>query len=135
MKPMQTKMRALLACLAASLVLTACTDATSDRPVDIQANAGDTVAVHYTGWFFDPAAPDGRGQQFDSSVGSESPLVFALGTGRVIKGWDQGIEGMNVGETKILKIPPELAYGERGKGGIIPPNATLLFEVKLMEVK
>ncbi len=157
MKPMQTKMRALLACLAATLVLSACTDATSERPAkvavtvpdnkdaakaagemivtDTQANAGDTVAVHYTGWLFDPAAPDGRGQKFDSSVDRNEPFVFPLGAGRVIKGWDQGVEGMNVGETKILNIPPELGYGDRGAGGVIPPNATLIFEVQLLEVK
>ncbi len=106
-----------------------------EKVTDTVANAGDIVAVHYTGWLFDPAAEDGRGQKFDSSHDRGEPIEFPLGAGRVIKGWDRGVEGMKVGETKILNIPPELGYGERGAGGVIPPNATLIFEVNLVDVR
>lgn len=99
------------------------------------ANNGDTVVVHYTGWLFDATAADGRGTKFDSSRDRDEPFDFLLGGGQVIKGWDQGVEGMRVGETKVLDIPPELGYGERGAGGVIPPNATLIFEVELLEVR
>ncbi|MEO0996162.1 MAG: FKBP-type peptidyl-prolyl cis-trans isomerase [Pseudomonadota bacterium] len=116
----------------------AATEATEEEAVmtDTVANAGDTVAVHYTGWLYDADAPDGKGQKFDSSVDRGEPFVFPLGAGQVIKGWDQGVEGMEVGETRMLNIPPELGYGDRGAGGgLIPPGATLLFEVQLLEVR
>lgn len=90
------------------------------------AEAGDTVAVHYTGCLTD-------GTKFDSSRDRGEPIRFVLGTGRVIEGWDEGLQGMRVGGERILRIPPELAYGSSG-GGPIPPNATLLFRVELMEV-
>lgn len=93
-----------------------------------QATAGKTVRVHYTGKF-----PDGR--VFDSSIPRGEPIEFVLGTGRVIKGWDEGIALMKVGGKAVLTIPPHLAYGERGAGGVIPPNATLVFDVELVEVK
>ena len=93
-----------------------------------QAVAGKTVKVHYTGKF-----PDGK--VFDSSVSRGEPIEFVLGRGRVIKGWDEGIALMKVGGKTVLTIPPHLAYGERGAGGVIPPNATLLFNVELVEVK
>jgi FKBP-type peptidyl-prolyl cis-trans isomerase FkpA len=100
-----------------------------------EAVPGKTVIVHYTGWLYDPAAPDGHGAKFDSSLDRKTPLDFPLGTGKVIKGWDQGVAGMKVGGKRTLVIPPELAYGERGAGGVIPPNSTLIFDVELLDVK
>ena len=99
-----------------------------------EAVAGRTVEVHYTGWLHDPKAPNQRGKQFDSSVG-RGPFTFPLGSGRVIKGWDEGVAGMKVGGKRTLVIPPELGYGSRGAGSIIPPNATLVFDVELLDVK
>jgi peptidylprolyl isomerase len=99
-----------------------------------EAVAGKFAVVNYTGWLFDPQAPEYKGKQFDSSIGRK-PFTFPLGAGRVIKGWDQGVVGMKVGGKRSLFIPPNLAYGERGAGnGVIPPNATLLFEVELLDV-
>jgi FKBP-type peptidyl-prolyl cis-trans isomerase FkpA len=99
-----------------------------------EAVAGKTVDVHYTGWLHDPAAKGNRGKQFDSSKG-RGPFSFPLGAGRVIKGWDEGVAGMKVGGKRTLVIPPELGYGARGAGGVIPPNATLVFDVELLGVK
>jgi FKBP-type peptidyl-prolyl cis-trans isomerase len=92
-----------------------------------EARMGDTVDVHYTGWLE-------AGRQFDSSRGGE-PFSFELGAGEVIKGWDQGVAGMKVGGRRRLSIPPELAYGSRGFPGVIPPQATLIFEVELLGVR
>ena len=99
------------------------------------AAAGRTVAVHYTGWLFDPAAPENKGSKFDSSRDRGEAFRFPLGAGRVIAGWDQGVAGMKVGGRRTLVIPPELGYGARGAGGVIPPNATLVFDVELLGVE
>jgi FKBP-type peptidyl-prolyl cis-trans isomerase len=101
-----------------------------------EALPGHVVIVHYTGWLYDPAAPDHRGRKFDSSRDRGQPLSFPLGAGRVIRGWEQGLPGMKVGGTRRLVIPASLAYGARGAGnGVIPPNATLLFDVELLAVE
>ena len=106
------------------------------RPGDGQiAQAGDKVVVHYTGWLFDDAAEDNRGGKFDSSVDRGEHFEFPLGAGRVIKGWDQGVEGMAIGELRELTVAPEMAYGDRGAGSVIPPGATLVFEVELFELQ
>jgi FKBP-type peptidyl-prolyl cis-trans isomerase len=98
-----------------------------------EISSGQTALVHYTGWLYDAAATDNKGKQFDSSVGGE-PFEFPLGAGRVIAGWDQGVVGMKVGGKRRLVIPPVMGYGERGAGGVIPPNATLVFDVELVEI-
>ena len=103
-----------------------------DGPV---AKSGQQVTVHYTGWLSDPAAANGRGKKFDSSKDRGQPFVFGLDQGMVIKGWDEGVQGMAAGGTRVLTIPADLGYGARGAGGVIPPNATLVFEVDLISSK
>jgi FKBP-type peptidyl-prolyl cis-trans isomerase FkpA len=98
------------------------------------AEAGDLAEVHYTGWLYDEDAPDHRGTKFDSSVDRGQRFSFPLGAGRVIRGWDQGVQGMLIGETRELTIAPEMAYGDRGAGDVIPPGATLVFEVELFSL-
>jgi FKBP-type peptidyl-prolyl cis-trans isomerase FkpA len=96
------------------------------------AKTGDQVSVHYTGWL--QKADGSKGQKFDSSKDRGQPFQFALGQGQVIKGWDEGVQGMKVGGVRELIISPALGYGQRGAGGVIPPNATLIFEVELLGV-
>jgi FKBP-type peptidyl-prolyl cis-trans isomerase len=97
-----------------------------------EAKSGQNATVHYTGWLW---ADGKKGNKFDSSKDRGQPFSFPLGGGRVIKGWDEGVQGMKPGGTRMLTIPSELGYGARGAGGAIPPNATLLFEVELIESK
>ena len=94
--------------------------------------SGQTCVMHYTGWLYENGA---KGKKFDSSVDRGQPFEFPIGTRRVIAGWDEGVATMKVGGKRTLIIPPELGYGARGAGGVIPPNATLIFEVELLDVK
>jgi FKBP-type peptidyl-prolyl cis-trans isomerase len=100
-----------------------------------EAVAGAKVTVHYSGWLYEPSQPDSKGKPFDSSRESGRPFTFTLGAGQVIAGWEQGVLGMKVGGQRRLVIPHELAYGERGAGGVIPPRATLVFDVELLDVR
>jgi FKBP-type peptidyl-prolyl cis-trans isomerase FkpA len=96
---------------------------------------GQTAVVDYMGWIYDPDLPDHKGRLFDSSSASGAPLKFQLGAGQVIRGWEQGILGMKPRARRELVIPPQLAYGERGAGPLIPPGATLLFDVELVSIE
>ena len=132
-----------LSMLIFGLTLTGYADASSGEFIKIdiktgtgkEATAGKVVSVHYTGWLFDKSAADNKGKKFDSSRDRPGNFTFPLGTGRVIKGWDQGVQGMKVGGQRTLMIPPSMGYGARGAGNIIPANATLIFDVELMEVQ
>ena len=132
-----------LSMLIFGLILTGYADANSGEFIKIdiktgtgkEATAGKVVSVHYTGWLFDKSAADNKGKKFDSSRDRPGNFTFPLGTGRVIKGWDQGVQGMKVGGQRTLMIPPSMGYGARGAGNVIPPNATLIFDVELMAVQ
>jgi FKBP-type peptidyl-prolyl cis-trans isomerase FkpA len=100
-----------------------------------EAVAGRNVTVHYTGWLYDMSCGDKKGREFDSSRTRNEPFTFRLGGGQVIRGWDEGVAGMKVGGRRTLTIPPDYGYGARGAGGVIPPNATLLFDVELLDVR
>src|SRR5213594_929915 len=109
----------------------------TDRKVGsgAEAKSGRQVTVHYTGWLYDAKAADKNGKKFDSSKDHGEPFSFKLGARQVISGWDQGVAGMKVGGSRTLVIPSDLAYGSRGAGGAIPPNATLVFDVELLDVR
>jgi len=100
-----------------------------------EATGGHTVKVHYTGWLYKADAPQKKGAKFDSSVDRGEPFVFPLGSGRVIKGWDQGVVGMKIGGQRTLIVPAHLGYGARGAGDSIPPNAVLVFDVELLGLR
>ncbi len=97
--------------------------------------AGQTAVMQYTGWLYETSAPDKKGKEFDSSSKGGQPFRFVLGGGQVIKGWDQGVLGMKVGGRRRLTIPADLAYGDAGAGGVIPPGATLVFDVELVAIE
>jgi len=99
------------------------------------AEVGQIAIVHYTGWLYDESAENNRGDKFDSSVDRKKPFPFMLGAGRVIKGWDQGVVDMKVGEKRELTIAPEMGYGDRGAGAVIPPGSTLIFEIEMLEIQ
>jgi FKBP-type peptidyl-prolyl cis-trans isomerase FkpA len=100
-----------------------------------EAAAGRQVTVHYTGWLYEQSRDDHKGRKFDSSRDRGEPFSFRLGAGEVIRGWDEGVAGMKVGGRRTLTIPPDYGYGARGAGGVIPPNATLVFDVELLDVR
>jgi len=134
---------ALLAAIAPSAQSNAATNQVIEMPNGLkytdnttgtgtEATAGKKVSVHYTGWLYNNGA---KGAKFDSSVDRGQPFQFTLGAHQVIAGWDEGVAGMKVGGKRTLIIPPELGYGARGAGGVIPPNATLMFDVELLGVQ
>ena len=100
-----------------------------------EAVSGQDVSVHYTGWVYDAKAADKKGARFDSSRDRSRAFSFPLGAGRVIQGWDQGVAGMKVGGQRTITIPAEMGYGARGAGNVIPPNASLIFDVELLAVQ
>ena len=102
---------------------------------DASIAAGQRAVVQYTGWLYETSAPDKKGREFDSSRHGGEPFRFALGAGKVIKGWDQGVVGMKIGGRRRLTIPADLAYGDKGAGSVIPPGATLVFEVELVGIE
>ena len=112
----------------------------SMQSVELKAGAGEGITagkvavVQYTGWLYEGTATDNKGRQFDSSRTLGQPFRFPLGTGQVIKGWDQGVLGMKIGESRRLIIPADLAYGDNGAGGVIPPGATLIFDIELLAI-
>ncbi|HLH92943.1 MAG TPA: FKBP-type peptidyl-prolyl cis-trans isomerase [Xanthobacteraceae bacterium] len=144
---------ALCAAFAAGLLTTSATRASAQNPGRTMTTAsglriidtkigngatprtGQTCVMHYTGWLYDESAKDHKGKKFDSSVDRQEPFEFAIGQGNVIAGWDEGVATMKVGGKRTLIIPPQLGYGARGAGGVIPPNATLIFDVELLAVK
>lgn len=130
-----------MGCSAPSTPPAAAPAASSFESEDLKLGSGEAIApgrealVQYTGWLYEASAADHKGREFDSSRTSGQPFRFALGAGQVIKGWDRGVAGMKVGGMRRLIIPPELAYGDQGAGGVIPPGATLLFEVELVGIE
>ncbi len=146
--------RTILLAVGAVLLLASLSGCGGDKPAavpasaitelqstQLKAGAGDAVTpgkiavVEYTGWLYDAAAKDNKGKQFDSSRNTGQPFRFPVGAGQVIKGWDQGVAGMKIGESRRLVIPPNLAYGDNGAGGVIPPGATLVFDIDLLAIE
>lgn len=147
----------LLALCALALVAAACSKEQSPKPAAAPAAAvapptelqktdivkgtgegislGQVAVVHYTGWLYDPAAPEQKGTKFDSSRNRGEPFKFAIGAGQVIRGWDEGVQGMQPGGQRRLVVPAEFGYGDRGAGGVIPPGATLIFDVELLKIE
>jgi FKBP-type peptidyl-prolyl cis-trans isomerase FkpA len=147
----------LLALCALALVAAACSKEQSPKPAAAAAAAvapptelqktdivkgtgegislGQVAVVHYTGWLYDPAAPEQKGTKFDSSRDRGEPFKFAIGAGQVIRGWDEGVQGMQPGGQRRLVVPAEFGYGDRGAGGVIPPGATLIFDVELLKIE
>ncbi|HXC10791.1 MAG TPA: FKBP-type peptidyl-prolyl cis-trans isomerase [Steroidobacteraceae bacterium] len=111
------------------------------QSVELKTGAGESIApgkiavVQYTGWLYEATAKDNKGKQFDSSLTQGQPFRFPLGAGNVIKGWDQGVIGMKIGGSRRLIIPADLAYGDSGAGGVIPPGATLVFDIDLVAIE
>jgi FKBP-type peptidyl-prolyl cis-trans isomerase FkpA len=100
-----------------------------------EAEKGLSITVHYTGWLYDANAKDFKGQKFDSSLDRREPFTFILGVGQVIRGWDEGFKGMQIGGKRTIQIPSEFGYGRRGAGNVIPSNADLIFDVELLDIK
>lgn len=158
-RPIKLAFMASVVALVAAVIasLTGCSDTKQSAPqataqsqasapqkltiIDSKVGTGATASknqlalVHYTGWLYDDKAPDHKGKKFDSSRDRGQPFGFPLGGGRVIPGWDEGVQGMKVGGQRTLVIPPDMGYGASGAGGVIPPNATLVFDVELVDVK
>ena len=147
---MQPRLRRKFCLILSLLALAACTGKPSATPpsavnslqiLELQPGAGAPIAggqnavVQYTGWLYEAGAPDNKGKQFDSSRNGGQPFRFVVGAGQVIKGWDQGVAGMKVGGRRRLVIPADLAYGDSGAGGVIPPGATLVFDVDLVAIE
>jgi FKBP-type peptidyl-prolyl cis-trans isomerase FkpA len=132
---------ALIAACGGRPVAISTPGASSMQSVDLKAGAGPEIAagkiavVQYTGWLYEPSAPDNKGKQFDSSRSAGQPFRFPVGTGQVIKGWDQGVLGMKIGGSRRLIIPADMAYGDSGAGGVIPPGATLIFDIDLVGIE
>jgi len=157
MRPMRT--RSSLALLCSVLILAACSRDAPEQPTSATTSealppvtelqktdlvkgvgegisSGQVAVVHYTGWLYEPGAADQKGKKFDSSRDSGKPFRFTIGAGGVIQGWEEGVQGMQVGGQRRLVIPASLGYGEEGAGGgVIPPNATLVFDVELLAIE
>lgn len=131
----------LLAACGAKPVAAPSPGVSSMQSVELKAGTGPEIAagkiavVQYTGWLYEAAAPDNKGKQFDSSRSTGQPFRFPVGTGQVIKGWDQGVLGMKIGGSRRLIIPADMAYGDSGAGGVIPPGATLIFDIDLVAIE
>ena len=132
---------ALIAACGSKPVVAPTPGVSSMQSVELKAGTGPEIAagkiavVQYTGWLYEASAPDSKGKQFDSSRSTGQPFRFPVGRGQVIKGWDQGVLGMKIGESRRLIIPADMAYGDSGAGGVIPPGATLVFDIDLVAIE